>query len=264
MNQLEQLEMQSGGVSLKVLPERGALVTSLNIRGTELLFVLEESLHDPTRLIRGGIPVMFPFCGSLAEGIFVPSGKQLPQHGFARNMPWRIMDKRSGSLRLRLDSDEETYEGYPYRFRAEQTLLITSDGLQIELQIQNHDSKPMPVAPGWHPYFSCPAGEVHLVDGDLPGLDKRKFSDPKGFDIGIPAPMTSRATFAIPTLGRVALSFSPEMRHVQFWTMPGRDFICIEPFTGPPNYINTPLTPTVPPGAARTFWFRIELINEEE
>lgn len=47
------------------------------------------------------------------------------------------------------------------------------------------------------------------------------------------------------------LSFSPAMRHLQFWSQPGRDFICLEPFYGPNDTVNTDRRLDVParPGA---------------
>ena len=55
------------------------------------------------------------------------------------------------------------------------------------------------------------------------------------------------------------LSFSPAMRHLQLWSQPGKDFICLEPFYGPNNTVNTDRRHEVPPGQARDFWMRLEL-----
>jgi galactose mutarotase-like enzyme len=49
------------------------------------------------------------------------------------------------------------------------------------------------------------------------------------------------------------------MRHLQFWSQPGKDFICIEPFTGPNNTINTDQRIDIAPGRAHTFWMKIEV-----
>ena len=49
------------------------------------------------------------------------------------------------------------------------------------------------------------------------------------------------------------------MRHLQLWSQPGRDFICLEPFYGPNNTVNTDRRHDVPPGQARDFWMRIEI-----
>ncbi len=68
-----------------------------------------------------------------------------------------------------------------------------------------------------------------------------------------------RTRFQVPDLGDLHISFPPDMRHMQFWSQPGRDFICLEPFFGPNNTVNTDRRMDVPPGQARDFWMRIEL-----
>jgi galactose mutarotase-like enzyme len=119
----------------------------------------------------------------------------------------------------------------------------------------------VPVAPGWHPYFRCPAAEKTRVTGDLTGLPPDALRDDREFDFGIEAPPLGRVRFSIPGLGgALALSFAPAMRHLQFWSQPGKDFVCIEPFLGPANTINTEKRVSVPPGTARDFWMRIELV----
>jgi galactose mutarotase-like enzyme len=40
-------------------------------------------------------------------------------------------------------------------------------------------------------------------------------------------------------LGRVQLRASPEYTHWVVWTLAGRDFVCLEPWTCPGNALNT-------------------------
>ena len=49
------------------------------------------------------------------------------------------------------------------------------------------------------------------------------------------------------------------MRHLQLWSQPGKDFICLEPFYGPNNTVNTERRCDIPAGQARDFWMRIEV-----
>ncbi len=53
---------------------------------------------------------------------------------------------------------------------------------------------------------------------------------------------------------------NPALRHLQFWSLPGADYACIEPWTGANNAINTTNRVMVPPGTALLTWFRIELM----
>jgi len=257
----EEITIQYQEVSAKVAPQRGAVVTSLIVSGGEVLYLDRETFIDPTKNVRGGIPVLFPFAGRLNDGIFQAAGTKMNQHGFGRNMSWRVVEHRPYLLRMVLLSGKETLAQYPYSFVAEQSCLIVPGGLQIELLISNMDAKPMPVSPGWHPYYSCPADQKADVTTRTPGWDATRLTNEKEFDFGLAAPQNGRAAFKIPQLGTIELSFNPRMRHLQFWSQPGKDFVCIEPFTGPNNTINTPQRLDIPAGEARTFWMRIEVLG---
>ena len=97
------------------------------------------------------------------------------------------------------------------------------------------------------------------MKGDVAGLSPGQMTDEREFDFGLPAPADGRARFDVPGLGRLLLSFSPVMRHLQFWSQPGRDFVCLEPFHGPNNTVNTDRRLDVPPGQSRDYWMRLEV-----
>ena len=98
------------------------------------------------------------------------------------------------------------------------------------------------------------------VTADVAGLrPAEQFTDEREFDFGVEAPRSGRAHFELPGLGGLRLSFSPVLRHLQLWSQPGRDFVCLEPFYGPNNTVNTDRRMEVPPGQARDFWMRIEV-----
>ena len=78
-------------------------------------------------------------------------------------------------------------------------------------------------------------------------------TDEEIFDFGVEPPDPGRVAFEIPTVGTVTLSFSANLRHLQCWSLPGRDFICVEPWDGPPNVINTAACRLVEPDAVLTY-----------
>jgi len=259
---LAELTIERGAVAARVAPARGAIVTALAVDGRDVLFMDRATLLDPAKSVRGGIPLLFPFAGRLDEDRLVHAGTTMKQHGFARNKPWTVAACDAGAMRLALEDDAQTRAAYPHPFRIEQALTLLPRGLHVELRIHNRGDTPMPVAPGWHPYFSCAsADKPRVAPLDVPGLDPARFSPDAEFDFGVTAPAGGRATFAIPGLGRLGLGFSPEMRFLQCWGLPGRDFICLEPFVGPNNTINTPARLEVAPGGTQVLWMRVELMH---
>jgi len=256
---LETITLKQGEVEVDVVPARGALVSGLRVSGTDVLYLDRGTLDDTTKNVRGGIPLLFPFAGKLDGGRFLAAGTEMKQHGFGRNKAWEIVSRGASQLRVALEPDAETHAVYPYLFSTDHTVALLPRGVQIELLVHNRDSRPLPVSPGWHPYFACDAEQKALVTGDAKGLAETVHGDSAEFDFGVPAPVAGRGRFLIPGLGVMSLSFSPEMRHLQFWSQPGKNFICIEPFFGPNNTINTTRRREIPPGAAHLFFMRIEM-----
>ncbi len=243
-------------LTAEVAPSRGAIVSALRVHGTDVLFMDRATLDDPTKNVRGGIPLLFPFAGKLENETFALTGTKMKQHGFARNKAWTVAERGASWVRMSLAADDETRAQWPYEFTADQTVMLVPDGLHIELTIAAGE-QPLPVSPGWHPYFNTSAKTS--VRGDVAGFTADKLSDEREFDFGVVAPKTGRARFEIPGLGNLRLTFSPEMRHMQFWSQPGKPFICLEPFHGAAGTVNTERRAWVPPNEARTFWMRIQL-----
>lgn len=241
---MEQLAF--GDVSVEVVPERGALVTALRVGSHDVLYLDRDTLADPAKNVRGGIPLLFPFAGKLADETLTLTGTKMKQHGFARNRAWSVTERDAASLTMTLAADAETRAQFPFDFTAHHRVLIVAGGVQLELAIVAGD-RDVPVSPGWHPYFAIARETKAAV---RPGMT----DDAHEFDFGFPAPIEGRSQFAPPG---IALEASPELRHLQMWSQPGKPFVCIEPFFGPAGTINTDQRGWVRAGTARSFWMRI-------
>jgi galactose mutarotase-like enzyme len=253
------LRLVRGEVAVGIVPERGALVTSIVASGKELLYLDRATLDDPTKNVRGGIPVLFPYAGKLEGGRLVAAGTSMGQHGFGRNRPWAVQEQSEGALRLRLVQDEATRAQFPYDYDADYVVTLLPRGAEVRLRVRNRGTGPVPLSPGWHPYFRCPTAKKAQVTGSVEGFTADKLGDDREFDFGLVPPLTGETEFQVPELGTVRIAFSPEMRHMQFWSQPGKDFICLEPFWGPANTINTDARLDVAPAAVSELWMRIEL-----
>jgi len=248
--------LSAGDVTAEVVPARGAIVAALRVGTTDVLYLDRATLDDPAKNVRGGIPLLFPFAGKLVDETFALTNTKMKQHGFGRNRAWAVAERTASSVRMTLAADAETRAQWPYEFVAEQTVLLLPRGLQIELAIAAGD-QPLPVSPGWHPYFATT--DKAAVRGDVAGFDPARLSADQEFDFGTAAPQLGRARFSVPGLGELRMAFSPELRHLQFWSQPGKPFICLEPFHGPAGTVNTERRAWVPAHEARTFWLRLEL-----
>lgn len=238
-------------VRATVLPERGALISQFSVQGREVFYLDEATVADPSRSVRGGIPILFPFAGALKDDHLVWSKTTIQQHGFGRNQRWKVTQREADALTVAFSDDAQTFAVFPYRFWAEQRVSVSHQTLSVVLSVRNTGAEPMPLAPGWHPYFACPSEQKSEIESDVESLDSARFTPNETFDFGIAAPASAR--FVLPQLGPLQLGWSSNMRFLQFWSQPQKDFICIEPFLGPPNAINGPAGDRLLPGAVHEY-----------
>jgi galactose mutarotase-like enzyme len=234
------------GSQLEVIPERGGLVSRLVLDGLEVLYLNPETVADTTRSVRGGIPVLFPLCGPLPGGQYTLGGetRTMPSHGFARNLPWQVLESEAlDRLHLQLCASEATRGSYPFEFTFDLHLLLQPRSLRIEVQISNHSPQRMPFALGFHPYFLLqsrrasslqlqaarvarnPAGDPHpaWVDVDIanPDLDDG-YTGLGGVHAVLRDPLRE---------AEVRLRAPNEFAEVVVWTQDNDSFVCVEPWT---------------------------------
>ena len=234
------------GDRLRVIPERGGLVSAWICGGQDRLYFDEERFGDPSKSIRGGIPVLFPICGNLPGDRLEVDGvaHTLRQHGFARDLPWTLeaLEDQTG-IRLSLASTPETLAGYPFRFRLEMECRALAQALEIRTTIENQSAQPMPFSFGLHPYFSV----SDLTRARLTGLPDRCLNHLEMAPAATKdqlARLADGVDFLCQSQGPVTLVDDVSGTQLQLqhqapldltvvWTEPPRSMVCLEPWTGP-------------------------------
>ena len=270
------LTSPGGASECHVVPERGGLVTRFRVGDDEVLFLDEASLADRTKNVRGGIPVLFPMAGRLPEDRYQAHERTftLSQHGFARRLPWQLVehgsDEHHAWLQCRLVSTAETLAVFPWPFAV--TLRFTLEGSQLTLdtKIENRGAEPMPHALGFHPYFRVPDAQksnagvrtdakvgLDNTTGQRVQVKKLDFTvkelDLHLFGHSVPGTLLRRGD-----LPKVALDWSPGFTTLVLWTLAGRDFICVEPWEAPGGALAThEHLPVLAPGQSIDLVFRI-------
>jgi len=137
-------------------PDRGGIITNWISNGKEILYFDKLRFHDKSKSVRGGIPILFPICGSIDgnNSLFGKYFLNLMQHGFARDLKWDFnLNKSKSSLCLSLSDNKFTRECFPYFFDLKIDLFLETQGLNFEVEIKNKSKLTMPVNFGLHPYF---------------------------------------------------------------------------------------------------------------
>lgn len=235
-----------------IAPARGAIVTSFSVGGRELLYFDQATFDDPTKNIRGGIPVLFPSPGKLANDQWRDDEGRvhaMKQHGFARNLPWMVEAVGPANASFLLMSDEATLAQYPAHFNAIFHVALEGATLRLGMQIHNTGDTPMHFGLGYHPYFRVADKRGVRIDTDA----TRAFDNVTGqiepfhgFDFTRPevdlhlldqSGTSSRLAFADGT--SIVISASEEFTYWVVWSVAGKPYICVEPWTSPGNALNS-------------------------
>jgi galactose mutarotase-like enzyme len=257
----ELVSIRNGNTEARVSPSRGAIAASWVVDGVEQFYMAQNTFDDPQKSVRGGNPFLWPFAGALEEGTLVEAGTKMAQHGFGRDKVWTIEAKGSSMLALSLEPDDQTREVFPWDFRMVQTFEVSDAVLSINLVTENRSDRAMPVAPGWHPYYPIKNASKPAVEVGLPGFKHTAFANPEGtFNFGVESNGTCAFTFQIEDR-KLRMAVSPNLQWYQFWSLPGSDFICVEPFAGPPNVINTRRCERIAPGGRSLHWMSLQVLR---
>ncbi|MDM7954521.1 MAG: galactose mutarotase [Cyanobium sp. CZS 25K] len=245
----------ASGDGLTIAPERGGLVSGWRCGGDEILYFDAERFADPAKSVRGGIPVLFPICGNLpADALVLPQGSfPLPQHGFARDLPWSIAPLPAGDgVRLRLEDSPLSRPHFPFAFALELELRLQPSALAITARISHRGeagTDPLPFSLGLHPYIAV----ADPANVRLEGLPEDCF-DHLTMAAAVTADQLSRLEQGVdflcssqgpvrlvdPAGGRVVtLHPSAPMDLVVVWSDPPRRMLCLEPWSGPRGALST-------------------------
>ena len=251
---------------LLLAPAYGGRLVRWVHQGQDILFWPDDADWSRVARVRGGNPLLFPFIGRhFVDG---EAGKwrdrdgtvhALPQHGFARDLPFAVADVSDSAVSLLLKSSDATRPGYPYSFDFTTTYRLVRDGLEVTLATRNTGDLPLPYYAGHHFYFALPHGlraESHLSmppsarvrqngDGSLSppeaGDDTYAIDDPRLQDTFHVLRAAGPVRLAMPSQTiEIALNDTGTVPWyaVTTWTeRDDSDFYCVEPWLGLPNAI---------------------------
>ncbi|MGD1807818.1 aldose epimerase [Dapis sp. BLCC M126] len=239
-----------------VVPERGGIVTDWRTQDQKIFYMDKERFADPTLSVRGGIPLLFPICGNLPDDTYTLDGEsyKLKQHGFARTLPWAVTNQSTengASITVTLRNNDETMAGYPFNFELNYTYILRGNTLEMRYSHTNLSQKPMPFSTGIHPYFAV--ADKSQLEFDLPSNEYKLKGEPTVntfsgvFDFN-----SEEIDWAFVNLSKQSAVVTDKSRNLKltinydsnystlvFWTVKGKDFYCLEPWTGPRNAMNT-------------------------
>lgn len=277
----------------------GQLTARINPKGAELASLKDQEGQEriwqgaPGQW-RGHAPVLFPIAGALKEDIYLLDGRpyRLAKHGFARDSLFTVENATETSATFLLAGSASAYPGFPFAFAFRVRFTLAENALQVAYITENQGDVPLYFGVGAHEAYACPEGiEAYAIAFEkdeplthtlLEGSLLTRTPCPVKTEGGV-LPL-SDALFANDSLvftshasRRATLVCGGSHRRIQvdfqgfdtllLWKRPGEDYICIEPWSNPPDYVDTdqdiqkkPGITRLNPGEEKTFLHVITLL----
>jgi aldose 1-epimerase len=293
---------EANGTEIVILPEHGASLHSFSIN-TDKGPVncidhykdaqeLDELLYDSHKSSK-----LSPFPCRISNGKYNFEGKQFEFrnkfhdgsaiHGLLYNRHFSTIEKSSTDENASASFEyhfEKEDEGFPFRYicRVNYTL-FAENRLQVETIITNTDAHSIPMADGWHPYFTL-EGKVDDwvlqsgVESTLEFNDKliptgrllpdNKFQESLSLkeiqldNCFVVTDFQKAACRLSNPSNKLSLEFFPtaSYRYLQIYTPPHRNSIAIENLSAPPDSFNNKMDLVVlAPGESKNFTVSYQL-----
>jgi galactose mutarotase-like enzyme len=249
----------SNSILIATVKERGAELCSLKGKsGVEYMWRADPGVWGRHA------PILFPVVGKLKNNSYRHEGEtyELGQHGFARDMDFKLEEKSDGRLVFRLDPTLETLGRYPFEFVLRVEYRLEGNGLEIEYKVFNAGKTVMPFSIGAHPAFSLEWGVGDRIEDYSLEFEKRETADTRHLDedkllsdkiervldaeniLPLRADMFDRDALILLGIkskkvslcsnrhaNRVTVEF-PGFPYLGIWAKPAAPYVCIEPWHG--------------------------------
>jgi galactose mutarotase-like enzyme len=139
------------------------LTVNFKIKGAELCSVKNkqgiEFMWQANPLVwPRHAPILFPIVGKLLNNSYRTDDKvyELNQHGFARDLDFKIIEQTPTQVCFELNSDSYTNNTYPFEFNLKISYRLEGSLLTSTYAVYNPSKIKLPFSIGAHPGFKCP------------------------------------------------------------------------------------------------------------
>jgi galactose mutarotase-like enzyme len=216
-------------------------------------------------------PVLFPIIGTLKNDTYYFDAKpyRLGRHGFARDMEFMVTAQAKTAVVFTLESNAATLDKYPFDFRFDVKYELTGNSVKTVYSIRNTGKAAMYFSVGGHPAFKLPLAEGisysdYYLEFNHPEHAGRWPISKDGLIESKPVewlnhtnrlPLTKELfqkdalVFKGLASNSVVLKSDKDARGLSFdftgfpylgiWAATNADFVCIEPWCGIADSVNT-------------------------
>jgi galactose mutarotase-like enzyme len=262
------------------VPGAGMLCSSLRHRGEELLAQNDGVEAYAQKGKTMGIPLLYPWANRLADFSYSAAGRTvevphdpgrialdghgLPIHGvIAGRMKWELTPE-SGPDRQSLvaslswsESAPELFEVFPFSHELRYEARLGGGRVEVEIGVHASGADSVPLAFGFHPYFTLPgvprerwlielpamrhlaldANQIPVGPDRALAAERFELAD-RQFDDGYDS-VADPAGFSVAGGRRIEVEFLEGFPCAQVFAPKGSQFICFEPMTAPTNALRS-------------------------
>ena len=219
----------------------------------------------------GTAPILFPIVGKLKDDEYIYEGKtyKMNQHGFARKSEFELKEKTDNSLLFVLRPSAETRTMFPFEFELEIGFEINENKLLVSNKVINPSDRILYFTIGAHPAFNLPLSnasledyyiefdknedlELYSLEGGLLLKETTKYILNEGNRIRLSETVFNNDALVFKsinshsfTIGNTKSDYKLKLintgnaPHLGIWSKPGAPYVCIEPWHGHADFVDT-------------------------
>ena len=171
INDFQYVEVFNASARAKIAIQGAHLFHYERVGEAPLLWLSKRSFFEIGKVIRGGVPVCWPWFGEH------PTNSELPQHGFARSSVWELLeakeiDAHTTEVILQLKPFAESLPLWPHKFELRLAIRVGRT-LTLALTTRNCDAQAFEFTAALHSYFAVE--NIHKVH--VEGLADKSYFD---------------------------------------------------------------------------------------
>lgn len=247
------------------------LLVTISTLGAELQSVKKGSeeyiwIGDPGSF-KFHAPLLFPIIGIMKDNKYIYNDKvyHLENHGYGRFLEFELESYSSQKAVFLHRYNDETLKMFPFKYELRISYILNDSSLKIEHKIKNLDCNEMYFSIGSHEAYYCPEGieEYSIIFEKSEVLDYclaiSGLLEHKTENIGMNITefplkyeyFENKSLIFLNLKSRevslknrrsgkiVSVKFDNEHTAFTLWTIPGKQYICLEPWCGMPDFIDS-------------------------
>ncbi|WP_395044970.1 aldose 1-epimerase family protein [Flavobacterium sp.] len=210
-------------------------------------------------------PVLFPIVGTLKDNSYLYNNKkyEMSRHGFARDKEFTVISQSDIEIVFSLKYDDETLKIYPFKFELQLHYTLSKKKVSINYKIINLEEIEIPFSIGAHPAFAleenfenyslefqeqevlkCFTLENDLLSNNNYEIELKNKKLPLSYstfknDALIFKSLQSKEITILENENPILKVKFNDFNNLGIWTKINASFICIEPWLGYSDTLNT-------------------------